>query len=61
MTENANIRIKVDRVKVEGCGCFSLYSRKCGQGRSYFLGGEGELILNMRVRLVRKVDCDIYA
>ena len=34
VTEDINIRIKVDRVKVEGCGCFSLYFRKGGQGRS---------------------------
>ena len=59
VTEDANIRIKVDRVKVEGCGCFFLHSRKSGRGRSYFLRGEGEWILSMRVRSVRKVECDI--
>ena len=36
VTENANIRINVDRVKVEGCWCFSLHSSRDGRGRSYF-------------------------
>ena len=60
MTENANIRINVDRVKVEGCLCFSLHSSRDGRVRSHFLGGEGEWIIRMRVRSVRKVECYLY-
>eukprot|EP00091_Calanus_sinicus_P004248 TRINITY_DN1448_c0_g1_i2.p1 TRINITY_DN1448_c0_g1~~TRINITY_DN1448_c0_g1_i2.p1 ORF type:complete len:112 (-),score=23.92 TRINITY_DN1448_c0_g1_i2:160-495(-) len=61
VTEDINLRMNVDRVRVEGCGCFTLHSRKGGRGRSYFLGGEGEYTLSMRVRSVRRVECDIYA
>ena len=61
VTEDVNVRMNVDRVKVVGCGCFTLHDRKDGRGRSYFLGGEGEYILNMRVKSVRRVECRIYA
>ena len=60
VTEDVNVRMNVDRVQVEGCGCFTLHDRKNGRGRSYFLGGEGEYILSMRVRSVRRVECGIY-
>eukprot|EP00091_Calanus_sinicus_P021218 TRINITY_DN617_c1_g1_i1.p1 TRINITY_DN617_c1_g1~~TRINITY_DN617_c1_g1_i1.p1 ORF type:complete len:112 (+),score=15.15 TRINITY_DN617_c1_g1_i1:86-421(+) len=61
VTQDVNLRMYVDRVKVEGCGCFTLHDRKGGRGRSYFLGGEGEYIFSMRVRSVRRVECYIYA
>merc|ERR1719154_463489 len=58
VTEDINLRMNVDGVRVEGCGCFTLHSRKGGQGRSHFLGGEGEYNLSMRVKSVRRVECD---
>ena len=60
VTEDAtNMRMNVDRAVVEGCGCFTLHTRRGGRGRSYFLGREGEHIVNLRVRSVRRVDCGI--
>ena len=41
VTEDRNIKATLDLVKVEGCGCFTLYSRKWGKGKSFFLGGSG--------------------
>ena len=54
-------RMRVTRVLVEGCGCFTLHSRTRGRGRSLFLSGNGERNVNMRVGSVGKVSCDTYA
>ena len=54
-------RMRVTKVLVEGCECFTLHSRTRGRGRSLFLSGNGERNVNMRVGSVRKVACDTYA
>ena len=63
VTEDVNIRprMRVTRVLVEGCGCFTLHSRRRGRGRSLFLSGNGERNVNMRVGSVRKFPCDTNA
>merc|ERR1711942_298233 len=63
VTEAMDIRprMRVTRVLVEGCGCFTLHSRRRGRGRSLFLSGNGERNVNMRVASVTKVSCDTYA
>ena len=63
VTEDMDIRprMRVTRVLVEGCGCFTLHSRRRGRGRNLFLAGNGERNVNMRVGSVRKVSCDAYA
>merc|ERR1711942_280753 len=63
VTEGMDIRprMRVTRVLVEGCGCFTLFSRTRGRGRSLFLSGNGERNVNMRVGSVKKVPCDMYA
>ena len=64
VTEDEDIKpsVTVDKVKVEGCGCFVLFTRKGGMGRSVFLDGEGEWIIKkkMKVRSVRKIKCNSY-
>ena len=37
VTEYMNVKVTVDKVVLEGCGCYSLTSRKNGRGKSYFL------------------------
>jgi hypothetical protein len=64
VTEDQNVKVTVDKVKVEGCGCFQLHNKKNGKGRSYFLGrGEhtGDDIGWKKVRSVRKVECESRA
>ena len=63
VTEAMDIRprMRVTRVLVEGCGCFTLHSRTRGRGRRLFLSGNGERNVNMRVGSVGKVACDTYA
>merc|ERR1712072_109250 len=57
-----SIKVSVDRVKMEGCGCFTLHSKKSGRGKSFFLGksGEysGEQLGLKKVRSVRGVSCE---
>ena len=66
VTKDEDIKpsVTVDKVKVkvEGCGCFVLFTRKGGMGKSVFLGGEGERIMKnkMKVRSVRKMECQSY-
>jgi len=50
-------RMKVTKVLVEGCGCFTLHSRKKGRGKSFFLARQGEFEVNMKVGSVMKVSC----
>ena len=56
-----NVRITVDKVRLEGCGCFRLHSRPRGRGRSYLLDRTGEHTVEdigwSRVRSVRRVEC----
>ena len=60
--EDIKPSVTVDKVKVEGCGCFVLFTRKGGMGKSVFFDGEGERITKkkIRVRSVRKVECVSY-
>ena len=59
VTKDTDIKpsIKVTKVLVEGCGCFKLWSRKGGKGRSFLLTGAGEWMVNMKVGSVKKVSC----
>ena len=41
VTKDQEVNVVVDKVKVEGCGCFTLHSKKGGRGKSYFLGSMG--------------------
>merc|ERR1719233_2656141 len=61
VTEDTDIKpsMNVTKVLVEGCGCFKLYSRKRGKGRSLFLSKAGEWDVNMKVASVKKVSCFI--
>ena len=56
------VKVTVDKVRLEGCGCFTLHSLKNGRGRSYFLRRTGEHTAEeigwSRVRSVRRVECD---
>ena len=54
-------KVKV-KVKVEGCGCFVLFTMKGGMGKSVFMDGEGERMMKkkMKVRSVRKIECESY-
>merc|ERR1719244_2377412 len=63
MTEDGDIeRLDVEKAVVEGCGCFRLHAKKKGKGKSVFLsGGEKTFQNKMKVRSVKKVDCDRYA
>ena len=38
VTGDEEIKIDIDKVEVEGCKCFTLYSKKNGKGKSYFVG-----------------------
>ena len=66
VTKDEDIKpsVTVDKVKVkvEGCGCFVLFTRKGGMGKSVFLDGVGEWIMKkkMKVRSVRKIECESY-
>ena len=61
VTKNQNVDIIMDKVKMEGCGCFRLHSRPQWRGRSYFLGRTGEHTVEeigwSRVRSVGRVEC----
>ena len=65
MTENMNVKVTVDKVMLEGCGCYSLTSRKNGRGKSYFLSRRGEHSVEdigwSKVRSVSRVDCATLA
>ena len=62
VTEDQNVKVTVDKVKVEGCGCFSLHSKKGGKGRSFFLGKRGDHSAKNvgwnKVKSIRKVSCE---
>merc|ERR1719244_1001416 len=57
-----SIKVSADRVKMEGCGCFTLHTKKSGRGKSFFLAksGEysGEQLGLKKVRSVRRVSCE---
>ena len=65
VTKDENVKVTVDKVKVEGCGCFTLHSKKGGRGRSYLLGKRGEHIaLDIgwsKVKSVRIAECERMA
>eukprot|EP00092_Neocalanus_flemingeri_P055675 GFUD01065855.1.p1 GENE.GFUD01065855.1~~GFUD01065855.1.p1 ORF type:complete len:117 (+),score=15.64 GFUD01065855.1:79-429(+) len=62
VTEDVNImRVTVERVVMEGCGCFTLHSRTRFRGRSYSLRTRGEHSRAKtgfgRVKSVKRVEC----
>ena len=65
VTEEGDIKATLDLVKVEGCGCFTLYSRRGGMGKSFFIGGSGNYsradIGWSKVRSVQRTPCDRMA
>ena len=65
VTIEEDIKATLDFVKVEGCGCFTLHSRKGGKGKSFFLGRSGnytrEEIGWSKVRSVLSAPCDRMA
>jgi hypothetical protein len=65
ITEYMNVKVTVDKVMLEGCGCYSLTSRKNGRGKSYFLSRRGEHSVEdigwSKVRSVSRVDCATLA
>merc|ERR1711892_407788 len=65
VTEDENVKVSVDKIKREGCGCFRLHDKKNGRGRSFFLGRQGEYTgedMGLRkVRSVRRVECESLA
>merc|ERR1711892_1477633 len=60
-----NLKVSVDKVKMEGCGCFRLHEKKNGRGRSFFLGRQGEYTGDetglRKVKSVRRVECESLA
>merc|ERR1719312_787116 len=62
LTENEDLRpgVVVDKVVVEGCGCFTVHSRRRGFGRLFFFRGAGEWRLRMTVKSIRKIPCYLY-
>ena len=65
VTEFMNVKVTVDKVVLEGCGCYSLTSRKNGRGKSYFLSRRGEHSVEdigwSKVKSVSRVDCATLA
>ena len=65
VTKDENVKVSVDKIKLEGCGCFRLHDKKNGRGRSFFLGRQGEYTgeeMGLRkVRSVRRVECESLA
>ena len=65
VTETGDIKATLDLVKVSGCGCFTLHTRKGGKGKSFFLGGSGNYSRTdigwSKVRSVRTAPCDRMA
>merc|ERR1711892_1640840 len=65
VTKDENVKVSVDKIKMEGCRCFRLHDKKKGRGRSFFLGKQGEYTgeeMGLRkVRSVRRVDCESLA
>ena len=62
LTENEDLRpgVVVDKVVVEGCGCFTVHTRRRGYGRLFFFRGAGEWRLRMTVKSIRKIPCYLY-
>ena len=60
-----NVKITVEKVVLEGCGCYSLTSMKNGKGKRYFLNRRGEHSVEdigwTKIRSVSKVDCTTLA
>ena len=62
--ETQHVHVKnIDKVTLEGCGCFQLYNKKNQTGKSSLLGSQGEFsseeigFSSVRV-VVRKADCE---
>ena len=66
LREDAEMDITIDAVKIEGCGCFIIYNKKEGRGKSYYLGLHGQNVSAAeigwaRVRSVRSRECSSLA
>ena len=66
VTKDEEVRVTVDKVKLEGCACFTLHSKKRGVGgKSYFLGRRGEHNADdigwSKVKFVKRVECESRA
>ena len=67
VTEDGNVSVTVDKVKLEGCGCFTLHSKKMERrgGKSFFMGRAGEYTAQdigwSKVKSVRIADCERLA
>jgi hypothetical protein len=65
VTEDGDIKATIDLVKVDGCRCFTLYSRRGGKGKSFFLGGSGNYsraeVGWSKVKSVWRAPCDRMA
>eukprot|EP00092_Neocalanus_flemingeri_P028226 GFUD01030652.1.p1 GENE.GFUD01030652.1~~GFUD01030652.1.p1 ORF type:complete len:119 (-),score=28.23 GFUD01030652.1:367-723(-) len=63
VTEDEDVRVRVENVRLEGNCCFTLHSRRRGRGKTYYLTRRGEHSVEdigwSRVRSVRKVECII--
>ena len=62
LTEDEDLKpgVLVDKVVVEGCGCYTVHTRRRGYGTLFFFGEAGEWRLMMRVKSIRKVPCYWY-
>ena len=63
VTEDGDVEVVVDKVMVEGCGCFTIHSKKGGRGKSFFLRSVHGAVSPSdigwaKVRSVRKVACE---
>ena len=58
--EDFKRRVMVDKVVLEGCGCYTAHTRRKGRGRLFYFAGAGEWKIKMTVRSVRKVQCYLF-
>merc|ERR1719228_1003741 len=65
VTKDENVKVTLDRVILEGCGCYTLHSKKNWKGRSFSMDKSGEYtggeIGWSKVRSVKRVPCDTLA
>ena len=67
VTNTTDVNLTVDKVKLEGCGCFTLHSKKMERrgGKSFFMGRAGEYTAEdigwSKVKSVRIADCERLA
>ena len=65
VTESSDVKATLDLVMMEGCGCFTIHSKRGGRGKSFFMGRNGNYSLDdigwSKVRSVQSVPCDRMA